>query len=113
MKARRVEPASCRAACPFQNAPPSKTKPICRGVRITGRGGLGPMRRLCFSAVLVAAILLAGCVSSPRSTAKRTGSAAKSKQVASHDSGNYWKGDDATGPARVKIDLGEQRAYLF
>jgi lipoprotein-anchoring transpeptidase ErfK/SrfK len=71
---------------------------------------------LCF---LVAAVLLIGCVNNPQTAATRPGSISKSKQVArtkgtaSRDGGSYWAGDGVTGPARVKIDLGEQRAYLF
>ena len=32
---------------------------------------------------------------------------------AAHDDVSYWDGDSARGPASVRIDLGEQRAYFY
>jgi lipoprotein-anchoring transpeptidase ErfK/SrfK len=74
------------------------------------------MCRLCLLCVLVAAVLLTGCANNQRTAATRIG---KSRQLAlttrtpSRNRGSYWDDDGVTGPARVKIDLGEQRAYLF
>jgi len=71
------------------------------------------MYRLCNLFVLLAAVLFAGCVSDQRSSATRGGSLGKTRQVASHDDVSYWNGDEINGSARVRIDLGEQRAYFF
>lgn len=77
------------------------------------------MCRLSQLSTLLVAVLLIGCASDHRPTAKHSGVLGRSKQVARSgkappkDNVSYWNGDAASGSPRIKIDLGEQRAYFY
>jgi lipoprotein-anchoring transpeptidase ErfK/SrfK len=70
------------------------------------------MRRLRLSSVLLLVVLLAGCAGNRRSSATRAGAAGRPAPTQG-DGVSYWDGDGVIGPPRIRIDLGEQRAYFF
>lgn len=71
------------------------------------------MRRLCFSFGMLLAVLFVGCASADRHSGTRTKQSAQTTSNAPTTGAPFWNGDSAAGPARVKIDLGKQRAYFF
>lgn len=77
------------------------------------------MRPILVSFVALSLVSLVGCAGNGGYSAKRgdqsAGRVARSAggKTAPADSVSYWAGDEASGSARIKISLGEQRAYFY
>lgn len=63
---------------------------------------------------------LAGCVNDPRMSndtvylgGRTVPGPSGGEQRMSFDNVSYWDGDHASGPARIRIRLGEQKAYFY
>jgi len=67
-----------------------------------------PIRQIC---LLALSLLFVGCASDQRNSDDRSTQSAQARKTAEDMA--YWNGDGASGPARIKIALGEQRAYFF
>jgi lipoprotein-anchoring transpeptidase ErfK/SrfK len=68
------------------------------------------MRRICLS--LLSMLLLVSCASDQRAASGRSASLTQPGNTPKADV-SYWNGDGMNEPARIKINLGEQRAYFF
>jgi lipoprotein-anchoring transpeptidase ErfK/SrfK len=69
------------------------------------------MRRLGIFLALLPMVLLVGCAADRRRA--EVGRRPTQPARPSGDGVSYWDGDGVSGPARIRIDLGEQRAYFF
>lgn len=76
--------------------------------------------RFAFSAALLSLLaLLAGCADDPRFDQRTTylgdrgGAFVGPERAPAFDNVSYWDGDHVSGPAKVVIRLGEQRAYFY
>jgi len=65
-------------------------------------------------------VLLAGCASDPRFSTdtvylggRRVPPAPHEEKRMNYDNVSYWDGDHVSGPARIRIRLGEQKAYFY
>jgi lipoprotein-anchoring transpeptidase ErfK/SrfK len=82
-------------------------------------GGICAMRSFVVFFVMLPLVLLAGCAGNRghsamhRDQSARGAAKAGAEKTAPADSVSYWAGDGASGPARINIDLGEQRAYFY
>ena len=70
-------------------------------------------------AILLAA-LITGCSNDPRFTndtvylgGRRSGPPRLSEKRMNYDNVSYWDGDHASGPARIRLNLGEQKAFFY
>ena len=70
--------------------------------------------------VILLAALLTGCANDPRFTndtvylgGRRTGPPRFEPKRMNYDNVSYWDGDHAGGKARIRLNLGEQKAYFY
>jgi len=70
-------------------------------------------------AILLAA-LLTGCATDPRFSSdtvylggRRVAAGRANEKRMNYDNVSYWDGDQASGPARISLKLGEQKAYFY
>ena len=74
-----------------------------------------------FTALAIAlAALLAGCTNDPRFSndtvylgGRRVAPGRVPEKRMNYDNVSYWDGDQAGGSARIRLDLGEQKAYFY
>jgi lipoprotein-anchoring transpeptidase ErfK/SrfK len=66
------------------------------------------------------AALLAGCATDPRMSSdtvylggQRVPTVGAAEKRMNYDNMSYWDGDHAAGPARIRLRLGEQKAYFY
>lgn len=82
------------------------------------------LMKSCSVIALASAVLFAGCASDPRfdtdtvymggrRVSPRPANEGGEQKRMNFDNVSYWDGDHASGPPRVRISLGDQKAYFY
>lgn len=73
-----------------------------------------------FAFCIALALLAAGCARDPRLGSetvylggRRVPSGSGEEKRMNYDNISYWDGDHASGPARIRLRIGEQKAYFY